>query len=492
MRRVLLTLALIVVVLATVTLERTASFRSRQPEVIPVAVEPLDTAGLARRLAGALRFKTVSFQDSTQFDAREFEGLHRYLRDSFPKLHAALKLEKVNGYGLLYEWTGSDPGLAPVVLLAHQDVVPIEPGTEGRWTEPPFAGRIAGGYVWGRGALDDKTSLVGLLEAVEHLVAAGAKPRHTVYLAFGYDEEVGGRRGAARIAELLTSRNVHPEFVLDEGGALATGLITGVAAPVALIGIAEKGYVTVELTAQAEGGHSSMPPRATVVGILAAGLARLETRQMPRAIRGPTADMFDYLGPEMPFAPRLVMANRWLLGGILTSQFGTTPQGNALLRTTTAPTVLQAGVKENVLPSTARALVNFRILPGDSVASVLEHVRQAVDDPRIDVNALQTTFSNPSAVTPVDAGPFQLLARTIRQVVPATVVTPWLVVGATDSRHYARLTPNVLRFVGATIGKDDLHRVHGTDERVGVRAYADAVRIYIQLLKNAALEALQP
>ena len=492
MKRVLLTLALIVVVLATVTLERTASFRSRQPEVIPVAVEPLDTAALARRLAGALRFKTVSFQDSTQFDAREFEGLHRYLRDSFPKLHAALKLEKVNGYGLLYEWTGWDPGLAPVVLLAHQDVVPVEPGTEGRWTEPPFAGRIAGGYVWGRGALDDKTSLVGLLEAVEHLVAAGAKPRHTVYLAFGYDEEVGGRRGAARIAELLASRNVHPEFVLDEGGALATGLITGVAAPVALIGIAEKGYVTVELTAQAEGGHSSMPPRATAVGILAAGLARLETRQMPRAIRGPTADMFDYLGPEMPFAPRLVMANRWLLGGILMSQFGTTPQGNALLRTTTAPTVLQAGVKENVLPSTARALVNFRILPGDSVASVLEHVRRAVDDPRIAVNALQTTFSNPSAVTPVEAGPFQLLARTIRQVAPGTVVTPWLVVGATDSRHYARLTPNVLRFVGATIGKDDLRRVHGTDERVGVRAYADAVRIYIQLLKNAALEALQP
>jgi carboxypeptidase PM20D1 len=323
-------------------------------------------------------------------------------------------------------------------------------------------------------------------------VAAGARPRRTVYLAFGYDEEVGGRRGAARIAALLTSRNLHPEFVLDEGGALATGLIAGVAAPVALIGIAEKGYVTVELTAQAEGGHSSMPPPATAVGILAAGLTRLEAWQMPRAIRGPTADMFDYLGPEMSFAPRLVMANRWLFGGVLMSQFGATPQGNALLRTTTAPTVLQAGVKENVLPSTAQALVNFRILPGDSVATVLEHVRRAVADPRIGVRALETTFSNPSAVTPVDAEPFQLLARTIRQVVPGTVVTPWLVVGATDSRHYAPLTPNVLRFVGATIGKDDLRRVHGTDERVGVRAYADEVRIYIQLLKNAAVGAPQP
>src|SRR5947209_16423204 len=487
MKKSLGALLVVVVILAVIVLERTFTFHSRQPQTAPVAVEPLDTAALAQRLAGALRFKTISFQDSSQFDANEFDGFQRYLRTTFPKLHAALKLEKVNGYGLLYEWPGSDPGAPPIVLLAHQDVVPVEPGTETRWTEPPFEGRVAGGYVWGRGALDDKGSLVGLCEAVEHLLGAGAKPRRTVYLAFGYDEEVGGRRGAARIAELLASRNVHPEFVLDEGGALATGLIAGVEAPVALIGIAEKGYVTVELTAQAEGGHSSMPPRATAVGILAAGLARLETRQMPRAIRGPTADMFDYLGPEMPFAPRLVMANRWLLGGILTSQFGTTPQGNALLRTTTAPTVLQAGVKENVLPSTARALVNFRILPGDSVATVLEHVRRVVDDPRIGVRALETTFSNPSPVTPVEAEPFQLLARTIRQVVPATVVTPWLVVGATDSRHYARLTPNVLRFVGATIGKDDLRRVHGMDERVSVQGYADAVRIYIQLLKNAVL-----
>jgi len=477
----------LVLVLTAVALERTFTFPSRQPQVAPVPVEPLDTAALAQRLAGALRFKTVSYQDSSQFDAREFDGFQLYLRTTFPRLHAALKLEKVNGYGLLYEWTGSDPNRPPIVLLAHQDVVPVEPGTESRWTEPAFEGRIAGGYVWGRGALDDKGSLVGILEAVERLVAAGAKPRRTVYLAFGYDEEVGGRRGAAHIADLLASRNVHPEFVLDEGGALATGLVAGISAPVALVGIAEKGYVTVALTAQAEGGHSSMPPDETAVGILAAAIIRLEHQQMPRAIRGPTAAMFDFLGPEMPFGPRLVMANRWLLGGILARKFGATPQGNAMLRTTTAPTVLQAGVKENVLPSSARALVNFRILPGDSVGSVVEHVRRAVHDARISVQALEETMSNPSGVTRVDAEPFQLLARTIRQVVPEAVVTPWLVVGATDSRHYSQLTPNVLRFIGAAIGKDDLRRVHGTDERVGVQAYAVAVRVYLQLLKNAAL-----
>src|SRR5256884_3438411 len=389
MKKSLGALLVVVVILAVIVLERTFTFRSRQPRAARVAVEPLDTAALAQRLAGALRFKTISYQDSSQFDAREFDAFQRYLRATFPRLHAALKLEQVNGYGLLYEWTGSDPNRQPIVLLAHQDVVPVELGTESRWTEPPFEGRIAGGYVWGRGALDDKGSLVGILEAVEHLVAVGTKPRRTVFLAFGYDEEVGGRRGAAHIADLLASRNVHPELVLDEGGALATGLVTGISAPVALVGIAEKGYVTVALTAQAEGGHSSMPPDETAVGILAAGITRLEHHQMSRAVRGPTAAMFDYLGPEMPFGPRLVLANRWLFERILARRFGATPQGNAMLRTTTAPTVLQAGIKENVLPSSARALVNFRILPGDSVASVLEHVRQAVRGSRVSLQPLE-------------------------------------------------------------------------------------------------------
>lgn len=487
MKRGLLVVLVTLLGLASVSLVRTLRFRSRQPVVTPVAPEALDSMALAQRLAGALTFKTISYQDSSQFDAREFDGFQRYLRHSFPKLHAALALERVNGHGLLYAWTGSDASLAPIVLLAHQDVVPVEPGTEGQWTEPPFGGRMAGGYVWGRGALDDKGSLLGILEAVEHLIAGGAKPRRTVYLAFGHDEEVGGNRGAARIAALLASRDVRPEFVLDEGGVLTTGLVPGLAVPAALVGIAEKGYVTVELTAQTEGGHSSMPPPETAVGILSAGLYRLDQEQMPRSIRGPTAAMFDHVGPELRFGPRLVMANRWLFGWLLASQFGGTPEGNAMLRTTAAPTMLHAGVKENVLPSAARALVNFRILPGESVEGVLEHVRQVVGDARIRTRVLEATLSDPSPVTRTDAEPFQLLARTIRQVITGAVVTPWLVVGGTDSRHYVRLTPNVLRFAGFTIGKDDVRRLHGTNERVGVQDYVTAVRLYVQLLRNAAM-----
>src|SRR5512142_1398417 len=202
MKRILVLIFILALVLGAVLVTRTLVFHSRQAAVLPVPAEPLDSMALAQRLAGALTFKTVSYQDSSAFDAHEFEGFQRYLDDSFPKVHATLNREQVNGYGLLYQWTGSDSSLAPLVLLAHQDVVPIEPGTEGHWTEPPFGGHIAGGYVWGRGALDDKGSLVGALEAVEHLLASGAKPRRTVYLAFGYDEEVGGRRGAAHIASL--------------------------------------------------------------------------------------------------------------------------------------------------------------------------------------------------------------------------------------------------------------------------------------------------
>src|SRR2546428_1204429 len=235
MKKNLGALLVVVVILVVVVLERTFTFHWRQPQTAPVAVEPLDTAALAQRLAGALRFKTISFQDSSQLEAREFDGFQRCRRTTFPKLHAALKLEKVNGYGLLYEWPGSDPGAPPIVLLAHQDVVPVEPGTETRWTEPPFEGRVAGGYVWGRGALDDKGSLVGLCEAVEHLLGAGAQPRRPGDLAFGYDEGVGGRGGRAPLPGLLPAAKGPPSFGPVGGGAVPHWLIPGVSGPLARV-----------------------------------------------------------------------------------------------------------------------------------------------------------------------------------------------------------------------------------------------------------------
>jgi len=278
---------------------------------------------------------------------------------------------------------------------------------------------------------------------------------------------------------------VRPEWVLDEGGAVTRGMMPGVEAPVALVGVAEKGFVSVELAARGEGGHSSMPPRSTAVGTLARAVARLEEHPLPGGIRGATELLFDHAGPEMPFGMRLVFANRWLFGPLVERQLAAAPSTDATLRTTTAATVIRGGTQDNVLPSSARAVVNFRILPGDSIAGVLAHVREVVDDPRVQVRTAGFG-SEPSPVSGTETAGFRAIRRSIRQTFPDAVVAPYLVVGATDARHFHGLSPHVYRFLPVRVTARDLERMHGTDERVAVADYAAAVRFYAQLLRNGA------
>ncbi|HEV2147832.1 MAG TPA: M20 family peptidase [Longimicrobiaceae bacterium] len=489
MKRYLLTLGLGVllgaVLLVGVLVARAFGFTSRQVPAEPAAPFATDTAAAAERLAGALRIPTISFSDTLAADGPEWAQMHAYLERSFPRVHAALRRETVGRHALLFTWPGTDPSLPPVLLAGHMDVVPVEPGTEAAWTHGPFAGEVADGFVWGRGAIDDKSGVLGILEAVEGLMAEGFRPRRTVLLAFGADEEVGGREGAARIAALLRARGVRPEWVVDEGGAVFQGMMPGLEAPVALVGVAEKGFVSVELVARGGGGHSSMPPRQTAVGILARAVSRLEENPLPSGIRGATGLLFDYAGPEMPFGMRLLFANRWLFGPLVERQLAAKPATDATLRTTTAATVFQGGTKDNVLPSQARAVVNFRILPGDSIAGVLEHVRRTVDDPRVEVRA-KGFASEPSPVSSTESAGWKVLQRSIRQTFPDAVVAPYLVVGATDARYYAGLSESVYRFLPVRLTAADLARMHGTDERVGVADYATAVRFYAQLLRNGA------
>src|SRR5712692_11456707 len=362
----------------------TSAAPSRWPTLLSVVAlvlagraEPssaIDRDRAAEHLAAAIRFRTVSHQDPSEDDRTQFAGLRTFLARTYPKVHRSLVRELVNGDGLLYTWKGADASAKPVLLMAHQDVVPIEPGTEGRWAHPPFGGAIADGFVWGRGALDDKASLVFLMEAVESLLAEGFQPRRTVYLASGFDEEVGGLAGATKIAELLGSRGVRLDYVLDEGRALTQGIVPDLKQPVASIGIAEMGFLSVELVAETEGGHSSRPPRQTSIGVLAAAIERLERRQLPARLRGAPRLELETLAPSMPFGRRVMLSNLWLFAPLVVRALEQNPTTNSMVRTTTAPTIFQAGVKENVLPSKARAVVNFRILPGDSVAGVLAHV----------------------------------------------------------------------------------------------------------------------
>lgn len=484
MKKVLLILGLGLLVLVSVVLVRTAQFTSKQVRVEPAPAVTLDAEAAAAHLANALRFPTLSHLDSVQRKDEAFADFHSYLIQTFPRVHAALSREAVGENGVLFTWQGMESGLKPILLMGHTDVVPVEPGTEGDWKQPPFSGRIADGYIWGRGAIDNKSGVLALLEAVETLLGEGYQPERTVYLPFGQDEEVGGRKGAAAIADLLDSRGVELEYVLDEGGFVMTGAFP-LTAPVALVGIAEKGFVSLALSTQGEGGHSSMPPRQTAVGILCSAVAKLQEDPFPGGLRGPTRQLFNYVGPEMSFVSRMFFANTWLFGPLIEWQLATSPSTDALLRTTTAPTMFEGSIKDNVLPICARAVVNFRVFPGETSESVTERIRGIIDDSRVQVETFGSFVEDPSPISSTEVSAFQILQSTIRQVFPDAVVAPYLLVGATDSRYYRRLTENVYRFQPLRLRQEDLTRIHGTNERVSIEGYEQSIRFYRQLILNS-------
>jgi carboxypeptidase PM20D1 len=447
----------------------------------PIALDP---AGAVQRFAGALRIPTISHGEPEKNDPAAFAAFARYLQAEFPRAHAALTREQV-GQSLLYTWPGRDPQALPLLLLAHMDVVPIEPGTEAQWTHPPFAGVVADGQVWGRGARDDKASLLALMEMAEWLAAQDFRPARTVYLAFGHDEEIGGQDGAKKIAAVLKARGVRADL-LDEGSAvLAGGIVPGVKRPVVSINAAEKGYYTVKLTTRAEGGHSSRPPPVTAISRLARAVARVQANPMPTRLVRPVTDMFDRLAPEMGFADRLVLGNRWLFGPIIRKRLAASQTSGMLVRTTTASTVFHAGVKDNVLPSEAYALVNFRLLPGDTIAGVLSHVRQVVADDGVELGEYGGFGTEASVPSPSDNSAFRLLERTAREIFPEAVVSTGLVTGATDARNYEGVYVTRYNFAPMVLVPADLPTIHGTNERIAVDNYLNMVRFYVQLLRNA-------
>lgn len=445
----------------------------------------VDEGAAAERLAGALRIPTVTHNERSKVDWTQWPRLHAYVAEQFPNVHRQLKRETVAQYSLLYTWEGRDPAARPILLLAHQDVVPVEPGTETTWAHPPFSGDIAEGYIWGRGALDDKASLLGQLEAAELLLASGFQPARTIYFAFGHDEEIGGQEGAAALAALLEKRGIKAEFSLDEGGLITLGVMAGIQRPVASIMTAEKGYVSFKLGTRDAGGHSSRPGRATAIGRLAQAVSNLERRWMAPRLTPPVSDMLDRLAPEMSFGRRLLVANRWLFGPLIARQMATGRISNALVRTTTAPTIFRAGVKDNVLPVEAGAVVNFRVLPGETLDELEQRVRDIVDDPEVEI-VREDFASEPSAPAGTDTPAFALLERTVAEVFPEAIVTAGLVIGATDNRHYGAVFESRYNFLPVTIREEDLSRVHGANERISLPDYRRAVQFYARLLQNAA------
>lgn len=473
------------VLLVAAILFNTFGFVPPEPPVVePAAPIAVDLAGAVERLVRTLRLPTISYQDPNALDRDAFLALHDELEASFPGVHATLEKEIVADLSLLYTWPGQNRRLKPLLLLAHQDVVPVLEGTEDIWTHPPFAGVVADGQIWGRGTLDNKSGVTGILEAVELLLAQGFTPARTVYLAFGHDEEVGGD-GALAIAELLKKRGVELAAVVDEGGYITEGILADVNAPVALIGIAEKGYVTLELTAEGAGGHSSKPPKQTAVGVLSQAIVRLEEIPFPARFDGATAAMFEHVGPSLPWGQRVIFANLWLTRPLLLNSLSAEPSTSAMIRTTTAATMVSGSEKENVLPIIAKGKVNFRILPGETPESVTQRAREIIADPRVQVG-MGDVANSPSTVSSTDNPAYQALEKAIHQVLPEdrVLVAPYLVIGQTDSRHFADLSEGVYRFIGARIFPNNIDGMHGTNEHLSVASYEETIRIFVQLLRN--------
>lgn len=482
-KKLLLALVAVIVVIAGVVVYRAAVFTP--PPAAPVTPDSyaLDGKAIAGRLAQAVRFATVSQQPPQPTDPVPFEQYIAWLETAYPEVHAALKREQLGNHALLFTWAGSDPTAQPVMLTAHYDVVPVVPGTEGKWTHPPFAGEIADGYVWGRGTLDDKGAMITMLEATTFLLKQGFKPKQTVYLAFGDDEEIGGEHGAAAIVAHLKAQKVRLAWSIDEGSFVLDGIVPGVAQPLASINIAEKGYLTLKLTAHGAGGHSSMPPHETAVGVLAAAIVKLQQAPVPGGLDGLSGEAFSAMARHMPFDKRVLFANQWLFAPLLNAALSKAASTNAMLRTTTAPTMLSGSVKENVLPIEATAVVNFRLHPRDTVEGVTDYVKKTIADERVTVTTVGEA-SNASAVAGTDTAGFRAMETAVRRSYGDVVVLPGLTIAATDSKHYGEISDNAYRFDPMRITPQDLTGFHGTNERLSLDNLVRATGFYIDLLKS--------
>jgi carboxypeptidase PM20D1 len=434
------------------------------------------SANPAERLGEAIKFRTISYQDRSQIDLQEFRLFHEFLRASFPRVFTQLEVETVNDYSLLIRWPGSDPQLQPVLFTAHMDVVPIEPGTEGGWTHPPFAGVVADGRVYGRGSLDNKVGVLGNLEAAEALLAEGYVPARTIVFAFGHDEEISGKEGAARLAERMQENGWHFTWMVDEGGMLISDNPLLPDKSIAIINVTEKGY----LVATGEGGHSSRPPKVSTIGRLSAALERIENNPFPTKMVGPVAAMLESMGPYLDQPNRFFFGNLWLTGGVVADRMSEDPMTNSFVRTTTALTMFNAGVKENVVPQRAEAKINFRLLPGDTPDTVVSYITSLINDPQIEITYDQ--WDKVPGVSDYTGGGFTVISEAIASVYPDAVIVPSLLVATTDTRHYLDVSDNQYRFQGILVQSSQAASVHGTNEYIDVQSYEKSIAIARQLM----------
>ncbi|MCC2616983.1 M20 family peptidase [Aestuariibacter halophilus] len=486
MKKIMLLLVLAVSLALAVAVVRTFSYYgyqqvSAEPQIAPIDI---DMQAATQRFAKALTFATISHDDPSKVDTQAFTDFHRFLATAFPLVHQQANPQTVNEHSLVFSVQGSDTSLQPALFMGHMDVVPVDDVTREQWQHDPFGGVIANDIVWGRGAMDDKVTVMALLESLEYLLRQGVQPKRTVYFAFGHDEEVGGEQGAKAIAETFAQQGIRFAFVLDEGGAVTDGLMQGIQQPVAIVGVAEKGFVNVKMTVNAEGGHSSQPPDHTAAGILASAIVKVENAPFETDLQF-TRMTFDRVGQHAGFGQKLAMANLWLLAPLVEATLLGDPNSAASIRTTTAVTMLSGSSKSNILPTEASAVVNLRTMPGVTTNDVIAHLQQAIDDPRVTLTPFMANEASP--VSSTDTLGYRLIEKTIRRIDSNVLVAPYMVRGGTDAKHFYPLSDQVYRFMMVTLTPESLPRFHGINEQLAVADYERAIRFFHALLMATAM-----
>jgi carboxypeptidase PM20D1 len=489
-RLILAGLALVLLALGGFVGYRTMSFTAPPPPAavaIPdVSAYAIDASAAAERLAQAIRLPTVSLVEATD-DRAPFANLHTWMQQTYPAFHAVARREVFGEFSLMYTWVGSDPAQPPMVLTAHMDVVPAPEDTHKAWGADPFSGAIADGYINGRGAIDDKGSLVALLEAAEYLAAQERQPARTIIFAFGHDEEIGGENGAVLMAAGLAERGVNAWFVLDEGSAALDPLpLTG--RPAALIAIAERGFATMRIRAEGQPGHSSMPPRETAVSRAAEAVDRIHAMTIERRLEGgPALDMMRALSDELPFTTRMAVANEWLFGPLLRQRMEADPAARALMGTSVAPTMINGGVRANVMPAEVEAMINFRLHPRDASEDILDRARAAIAD----LDGVTIDWAEPPReATPVSSATsssYALIAALSGAVLDMPTA-PGLMLAGADARHYAGVAQNVYRFQPVLFTPPDLEGIHGVGERLSIDNLDRMIRFYVGLIEAGAMQ----
>lgn len=468
-----------------VTLIRAAFYRSEKTAAAELEDEAVNTERYAKNLSDAIKIKTVSNYDRDLVDWNEFDKFHKFLEERFPLVHKTMTKTEIADASLIFKWEGEDPSLDGIALLAHQDVVPIAEGTENDWTHPPFDGVNDGEFIWGRGAMDMKNHLIAVMESAEELIAEGYRPKRTVYICLGHNEEVVAApdNGAKAMAKYLEEQGVHLEAVLDEGGAILPAKVKGVVdCNLAGVGIAEKGSVNYKISVNAKGGHSSQPPEHTALGGLADVIKDIEGHQFKATMPDFVYDLFTAIGKRSSYAAKIIFCNLWLLKPIVVKVMTKIPPAASLIRTCTAVTMASGSPQFNVLPQKASVTVNFRTMPGVTISDVEQHIRDSVRNKNIDVEFL--VGKEASKVSPTDSKAF----RTIKELCEASneknLVAPFLVMGGTDSYNYENICDNIYRFAPFTVDTKLLLCTHATDERLPLKAAEEALKFFKRYIKR--------